>query len=381
MNKKNFSWIIGVLVSVAIVASFLLTTSKNESTQESITIGVILPMTGSLGILGQNEARLLRASATLINERPNAKYKIHLDIQDAALDGKKAAAAANLFASKQVPIVMISTSPLAAPVIPITEQNGQMSVIHSMTEALLRDTRLSLRIYPGIRDEVKVIGNWLQVTPDEKRLFSLRLNAEWSEKWVEEFKISFPHISIVDETYSMQRTNVRDSLAKLKSKNPTHILLLGYGQEYPSIIKQIREAGIDLPIIGNIGFIYAGTREAARKTGNEGLLAGCVFPYLSLQVRSPDYLALQQIYRQENGGDLLQEPGALYFFDTLKLIANAIDEIGLEPKKIREHILNRQNPYMGITGQLKFNTDGNVEIPLSMAKFDDAGVISSLLLD
>lgn len=377
MNKKAAGWIVTVAVVAVIVAVVVRQEMGAPEPDMSISIGAILPMTGNLAVLGQNEAKLLQATEDVLNERSDGR-RIQILIEDAAFDAKKAASIANLFVSKEVPIVMISTTPLAAPVVPIAEQRGQLSVIHSMTEALLNDTRLALRIYPGIGDEVRTIGQWLRQQSKPASISVLRLDADWSAKWVEQFRAAYPGIPLQDETYTMQKINVRDALAKARDANPSHILLLGYGQEYPSILRQIKEAGIDVPIVGNIGFAYAGTREAAAEAKSRELLTGCLFPFLALDLKSEDFAALNSKYRDKFHADPLQEPGALYFFDTVKLILNAVDAVGMDPAKIRANILTEQNPYHGITGEITFTPNGNSTVALRMARYDKNGEIEFL---
>ena len=378
MSKKIVGWIVAVVIVVAVVVGIVLNRDEIERPTEPVGIGVILPMTGALAVLGQNEARLLQVTEDVLNEGRPVSRRIRFLIEDAAFDAKKAATIANLFSSKGLPVVMVSTTPLAAPVVPIAEQGGQLTIIHSMTEALLKDTQLALRIYPGIQDEVSAIGSWLKKQPGEPSVYALRLDSEWSAKWVEKFRQEYPAISLRDEPYTLQQINVRDTLAKVKVAKSTHLLLLGYGQEYPSLLRQIKEAGIDVPILGNIGFAYAGTVEAAAKTQSKDLLSGCIFPFLALDRESADFMALDVAYQERFGSDVLQEPGALYFFDTAKLLVNAMNDVGVDPAKIRSHILARQNPYHGITGKITFSPDGNASIALSMARYGENGQIEFL---
>lgn len=377
MKKTPTLWI--AVVAAAVLASALVLHAFRPKPEDaSITIGVILPMTGPLAALGQNEAKLLQATALVLNQGRADSQKVTFKIEDAALDAKRAATIANLFASQKISIVMGSTTPLAAPVLPITEESGQLMIVHSMTEALLDNTRLALRIYPGIQDEVRTIGKWLSAQPGRHLVYALRLDSEWSAKWVADFRLHFPSIGLDDETYTLQDINVRDALAKAADKKPTHLLLLGYGQEYPSILRQVKEARLDVPILGNIGFAYAGTVGASQKATSQDLLQGCLFPFLDLNESSEEYTALAVIYRQEFNADPLQEPTALYFFDTTRMVLKAIDAVGPNPEAIRSHILTQQNPYSGVTGKIRFTPDGNSSVDLTMAKYDSGASIRFL---
>lgn len=349
--------------------------------EATVKFGVILPMTGSLAILGQNESQVLRASEKVINNARADKRKVELVIEDAAGDPKKAATIANLFATKNIPIVISSTTSLSAPVVPINEQNGRLSVVHSMTESLLKDTKLAVRIYPGIQDEVQTIGEWLSKPSLKVSIFVLRMDAEWSMKWVDSFRKSWPKIQLIDEIYGMQNPNVRNALAKIESVQATHILLLGFGQEYPVILRQIKEAGITLPILGNIAFSYAGTRQKVDQAEDRALLRGCVFPFVDIDTQAPEFIRLREVLQSSYRMDILHEPGALYYYDTLKMLLEAIDNVGLDPAALRQYILDKEKTYHGITGLIEMNPDGNSSIRLKMAHYGDDATIQFLADD
>ena len=375
MNKRVMAWIFGLIIVIVVFAGVVLQQNKQGNQEKEFNVGVILPLTGNLAILGENEFRLLKTAEAVINESRKDKTRIHLMVEDAAFNPTKAAAVANLFMSKGIPVVMVSTTPLAAPVVPIVEQKGGLTVVHSMTNALLKNTKTALRIYPSIKDEIDTIGHWLRSLPQTASIFALRLDTEWSLRWVEEFRKEYPDLHLFDETYSLQQLNIRNILPKIAEQKPTHILLLGYGQEYPTLLKQIREYELQLPIIGNIGFAYAGTRKSAEAANSIDLLTGCVFPFLNIDYRNSDFVRLQESYSQTYGQDVLSEPGALYFYDTLALIAHAIDEVGTDPGAIRTHILSKQNPYDGITGKICFMSNGDTSVELNMARYGTDGKI------
>lgn len=378
MNKRVMAWIFGLIIVIVVFAGVVLQQNKQGNQEKEFNVGVILPLTGNLAILGENEFRLLKTAEAVINESRKGKTRIHLMVEDAAFNPTKAATVANLFMSKGIPVVMVSTTPLAAPVVPIVEQKDGLTVVHSMTNALLNNTRTALRIYPSIKDEIDTIGYWLRSLPKTASIFALRLDTEWSLRWVEEFRKEYPDLSLLDETYSLQQLNIRNILPKIAEQKPTHILLLGYGQEYPMLLKQIREHELQLPIIGNIGFAYAGTRKSAEVADSMDLLTGCVFPFLNIDYRNSDFVRLQESYSQTYGQDVLSEPGALYFYDTLALIAHAIDEVGTDPGAIRTHILSKQNPYDGITGKICFMSNGDTSVELNMARYGTDGKIKFL---
>ena len=368
--------ILSITLVAAIIFSVFSFQGCSKKGENVIKIGAILPLTGSLSSLGEKENRMLIFSEKIINDKKIIKAKIELDIQDAQFKPALSATIAHKFVGLNIKYVISSTTPLSAAAIPIFEQNGVVTFVHSMTNSLLINTRLALRIYPSIYDEIACISKWLKGTKKKNiKIFVLRLKSEWSALWVDKFKENNQEIKIMGDEYVLNNLDVKNVLSKAKIFNPDYILLLGYGNEYPSLLKQIIESKLNAKIIGNIGFAYSGTIESAKSMNNLNILKGSYFPFMKINMNSAYFKTLNELYESQYQTSILDEPGALYLYDTLMLLVKSIKAVGNKPTKIRNYLVNDIKTYTGITGNINFLENGDVQIPLVMAKYTEGGKI------
>jgi len=364
------------LITIFVISLFIMQGCGKKEETEVIKIGAILPLTGNLSSLGEKERRMLKFSEKVINDKNIIDHNIKIEIQDAQFKPALAANIANKFVTNNIKYVTSSTTPLSSAVTPIFEKNNIITFIHSMTNSLLVNTKLAMRIYPSIYDEIECISQWLIDNNKENAVvFSLRLKSEWSTLWIDNFKRKNPKIEIQNEEYELNNLDIKNILSKVKTFNPEYILLLGYGNEYPTLLKQIAEMRIEAKIIGNIGFAYSGTRESAEAMKNLDILKGSYFPFMRINMNSDIFINLNKLYKSQYNNSILEEPGALYFYDTLMLLVNTINEVGNEPTKIRNYIINEIKSYNGVTGRINFLQNGDVTVPLVMAEYVEGGKI------
>lgn len=367
--KKGILSLISLLLVFSLAVAFLGFTgcSKKSKEKKVIKIGAILPLTGNLAALGENEKNVLLLAQREINKQHILGSRLLLVFEDASTP-TNAASATNKLVAEGVRIILVSTTPLAAATIPIADSADALTVVHSMTNRLVNQGKLVLRIYPSILDEIQTLGTWFE-KEGITSLAILRLKSEWSSKWVQEFHKNYPKVKIWEEEYEMGKfEQIRNLLLKIKSYHPQALLLLGYGNSYPVILQKIRETRIETEIYGNIGFTYASTKIEAKKIKEPFILDNCKFPIFEIPLTSPEVKRLEKEYSDNFHSSLLEEPGALYFYDTLMLLSKTIVKVGLKPKAIKHYIIE-QRLYQGITGHIYFLSNGDVEIPLRMATY------------
>jgi len=338
--------------------------------EEKIKIGAILPLTGNLASLGEKESRMLKFIEYYINENKTFNPKIRIDIQDAKGDAKLAANIAQKFVIDGLEYVLISTTPLSAAALPILEKNNKVTIIHSMTNSLLNNTKHAVRIYPSIYDEILCLNKWFE-TKQFSKIFILRVRGEFSEIWVKEFKKSNPNIDIKDEEYTLTNLDIKNIISKIKIFSPNSIILLGYGSEYPQLLRQLKEFKIETLIYSNIGFAYSGNKEAAEKMNSLSLLQDIIFPMINIDVKDKHFKELDSLYFKKYNRSFLEEPGAIYYYDTIILLLEYLSSKNSKANEFRNFLANEKQKYIGITGEMKFLENGDTRIQLIPAKYNN----------
>jgi branched-chain amino acid transport system substrate-binding protein len=155
--------------------------------------------------------------------------------------------------------------------------------------------------------------------------------------------------------YTTGDSDFRAILTQVRSQKPDVIFAPGYYPEAALIVRQARELGMTMPILGGDGWVgdaLANGREALKNTFISNHYSG----------DNPDPVVQNFVtsYRQRFG----REPDSIaaLAYDAVKVLADAITRAGgTEGPKLRDALASADVP--GVTGRLKMNAERNVDKP------------------
>lgn len=153
-----------------------------------------------------------------------------------------------------------------------------------------------------------------------------------------------------EEAYLQKDQDFKTILTKVKALNPDIIYVPGYYEEVGKIVKQARETGITVPIVGGDGW------DSPKLTdiGGAAALNNTYFTnHYSVEDTSPAAQAFVQAYKKEYG----QAPDAMAVlgYDAANVLIDAIKRANsAEPEKIREALAATKD-YPAITGATTLN--------------------------
>ena len=137
---------------------------------------------------------------------------------------------------------------------------------------------------------------------------------------------------VAKEGFLQKDTDFKATLTKIKATNPDVIFIPAYYEEVGKIVKQARELGITVPLLGTDGWDDGKLVEIA---GAAALNDGFFSNHYSSQDKDPNIVKFVEAYKKEYG----QEPSALAAlgYDSGIMIIDAIKRAGSDdPAKIRE---------------------------------------------
>lgn len=157
-------------------------------------------------------------------------------------------------------------------------------------------------------------------------------------------------IVLGEEAYLQKDQDFKTILTKVKALNPEVIYVPGYYEEVGKIVKQARELGITVPIIGGDGWdspklVEVGTAAALNNTYFTN--------HYSVDDTSTASQAFVEAYKKEYG----QAPDALAVlgYDAANVLIDAIQRANsAEPSKIREALVATKD-YPAVTGPTTLN--------------------------
>ena len=150
---------------------------------------------------------------------------------------------------------------------------------------------------------------------------------------------------VSNEAYLQKDTDFKATLTKIKSKGAEVLYVPGYYEEDGKIVKQAREMGLTVPIIGADGWDSPKLVEIASVSA----LNNTYFTnHYSVEDTSPKAQAFVEAYTKEYG----QKPDALAVlgYEAANILIDAITRAGsTDSDKIREALMNTKD-FPAITG-------------------------------
>lgn len=175
---------------------------------------------------------------------------------------------------------------------------------------------------------------------------------------------------IVEEPFQSGTNDFRAQLTKIKEANPDALHITNYLKENALIVNQMRELGMDIPVIGNNSFFipFAETAGAAAE--------GSVFPN-NVAFDDPRFQDHIKQYQERFGKDPVVH--AWMGYDNMMLIANAIKKAGkLDSVAIRDALENQSVDVQGITTKITLDpkTHRPVNMPLAILEIKDGKYVT-----
>src|SRR4029079_9078825 len=165
-------------------------------------------------------------------------------------------------------------------------------------------------------------------------------------------------------------TDFGDLIPTLKKADPKPQAI--YGASMPrtavSLIEQVRNAGIDVPLLSGDGWDDEAMREASKPHGIENI--DCTTHFV-LGVDTPGMKEFREAYKQKFGSP---PPNAFapLGFDSMNLLATAIERAGsTQPDAVRSALANTRD-FEGLVGKITYSPGKRVpDKAVSVIKIDD----------
>lgn len=268
--KRKLAGLAVTFVSAAILAACGAAPSSNATNVEgtaigdTIKIGANLELTGDVSAYGRAEQRGAELAAEEINANGGvAGKKIELVTKDNKSDNSEAATVTTNLAteSKVNAIVGPATSSAVASASPNAQSVGVPLVTPSGTQDDLTvgsdnkpyDYIFRTTFVDSYQGQVlaKYATDVLQA---KKVVLYYDNSSDYAKGIAEQFKDTYQGEITAEATYQAKETDFQSALTQFKNGDYDAVVMPGYYQEAGTIIKQAREMGIDVPIIGPDGF-------------------------------------------------------------------------------------------------------------------------------
>lgn len=346
-----------ILVLIAFVF-FTFSCKENKiekSTDIKITsIGFINPMTGELAGYGEAVKRGVDLAVKEVNDKSLLKSgSLEVIMEDSKGETKTAITSVQKLISidKTKYIIGGISSNVTLAMLPVTEKNKVFLFSPgAATPKLTNKGQLFVRNWPSSHEEANNAASYSYNNLNHRKVSIIYVNNDWGLGLMQNFESKFASLGgeIVDkQIYPYENNDFKTLLLKM-NKDADFIYLAGNQKEMGHFTKQLRERGINLPIISNTSFLVEDCLFIAGDAAE-----GVIVPTPAYDPKSSDkkikdfYQAIQKEY------EVIPSLAEANGYDIIMLIVEAINENGDDPVKVAKYIRNLKN-YEGAGGNVSF---------------------------
>lgn len=366
---KKIKSLVALLLSLVIAATAVGCGSSSPSTSSSAPagktvktykIGVLAPITGTNAEYGKGFQVATKMAADEINAK--GEMKIELVVKDSKGDPKESADLARQFGDDKSVMAIIGDFASAACMAnaPIIDAAGIVQLSPTASHpGYASMSKYAFSIMGRQDGEAPFFSTFLlKKYAGAKNVGLIWVNNDWGKAAHDNLKkqVEKDGLNIVaDVNYVADEKDFSSIIAKLRSANPDHIVIMDQGA-VPAIINQVAQANWTNVKITTLG---PGTSQQILNLAGknaEGLLLTTPFFIDDTNKRAKDWAgAFQKIA----GFAPTVHPACAY--DTVYLLEAAIKASGdkVTRDSIRDNLQNLKN-FVGLTGPIAFNPDGDI---------------------
>lgn len=357
--------IIGVVLAASILLAGL--TGCRPKEEDVLRVGVILPMTGTLSVMGQVEREAMELALDKVNAG-GKKMEVYFE------DGKGSpadavSAARKLIDVNKADVLVTSTTGASLAVEPIATQNKKNLVAFCMDPDVAKKSDHVIRYYEGIDEEAAGIIKYFNDDTSQKTVGILYAKIPVWEKVVNNTLLPFlksknlpvPYV----ETYALTDKDFKTVVLKMKDAKIDHLILLGYGFEYPGIFKPMSEYDLlgKMKIIGGWGFLYTPVEPASL---NGVLVSGPEYVFKNQEFAGQFYNDYHAKYNRYPNFD------AAFAYNVIVSLGNNLNRqnAGTPIKQI----FAGKSGLTGVAGPYSFDADGNMIVGTGLGVYQDGRI-------
>lgn len=332
---------------------------KNK--EETVKIGVIVPLTGEYGEYGKNIQKALSIALEFISKEDN-KFKYELIFEDDQAQPKVAVSAVKKLINidKVKYIIGGFTSASSVAINPIAEKDSVILFSpSSSTPKLSEGTPYFFRNWPSDKVQAKKYAEYTYNKFQKKQISTVYSLSDYGVFANEIFRERFEELGGKvngQYGYNPNNTDFRTIITKIIREKPDAVWLFGYYSEMGPFLKQAKEMGLKTQFFGQEGIESEQLIEVAGEGAN-GLIY--FVPYFN-----PDEGKAKEFAEAyENKYHSAPEVFGAHAFDVIMIYVYLIEKFGNNSETVRKEITNIID-YNGISGITSFDKEGNAYQPL-----------------
>lgn len=369
-KKQTLLLLAAVLVGVALIVQY--GCRSDPAAEQFIDIGAVLPLTGPSADIGKWQQKGLDLALKDINERQGAAggQRLRLVYQDSAGDPKTGLSAfSQILSQSRSPVVFSSISSVSSAILPVAQQQ-QVNVLMLAVSLpnITSQSEYAYRFNVGSEDEARVMARHLADSLKLDKIAVYYVNDEFGLGALEVFKNEFGKSNgkiVWEESYAKDAAEHRNALAKMGQSNPQGVYVIGYTRASALAIKQLREAGSQLPVFANMALTVP---TFATLVG--GAMEGATFTTNSFDVSQTDASVRPFVEAYQKAYNEPPNFFGAFAYDALHVVAQSIKSPATAAADVRQGLAPARE-FSGVMGQFSVDAARNFRFPVRLVKFSN----------
>ena len=355
MNKKKFG---ALLVGI----SLMIAGCVGGGASDTIKIGANLEMTGGSASFGASATNAAKLAINEYNAKGGFKgKKVELVIADNKSEAAESASAMQKLVQDKVVAVI---APIASSSVIAGAQINQDSKVLAISPTASNpkvtvDEKGKVRPYLFRASFIDPFQGSVMAAFATKSLKAktaaiyIDNSSDYAKglaKYFEEEFVKAGGQIVIKEAYLQKDTDFKATLTKIKATNPEVIFVPGYYQEVGLIIKQSRDLGMKMPVLGGDGWDSVQLTNIA---GAENLENTFFCNHYSAEDKSPKVTSFVEAYQKAYGQ--VPDSFAALAYDATWMIIKAMERAdSTDPVKIRDE-MEKTKDHDGVSGKTTLN--------------------------
>lgn len=347
-----------------LAAPMLLTGGRGAFAQGSgpIRVATAGPMTGQYASFGAQFRSGAEQAVTDLNAAGGVLGRqLALEVGDDACDPRQAVSVANQLASRRVAMVAGHfCSGSSIPASKVYGEEGVLQISPGSTNPTYTDSGdwNTFRVCGRDDQQGLVAGRYMAQNMRDRRIAILHDNTAYGRGLAEETRKSLNAAGVTEALYSAYTPGERDYSAivsRLQQANIGVVYVGGYHTESGLILRQAKEVGMNLTLIGGDALV---TNEFWQITGAAG--EGTLMTFSSDPRKRATAAQVVERFRARN---IDPEGYVLYTYAAMQIWAAAVARAGATDARRVAALLKSGGPWASVLGDINFDQKGDVTVP------------------
>jgi branched-chain amino acid transport system substrate-binding protein len=360
----------GLAIGVSLLAGTL-TSGAMAQSKEPFRFGVALPLTGSGAPFGTDQVQALEWAVADINAKGGAggRELIPVILDHQAKPSVGVQMVTRLISVEKVPIVITAWSAVTAAIAPVANRNEVLALIIGANSPRISDMGdYVYTTYPLAGVDVSLLAKYSYLELKKRNAAVIHLNDESGVYGARIFRDVFEKLGgkiVAYESYEPNSTDYTGAILKIRAANPDIVHLQGNAGDSPSVVAQLRQLGITVPITS---YTAAYNPELVKKVGApaDGLIVASLAPGPNDLPAVAEYV---ERWKREKGREPNNIPVTQYVHDGVYIIKALVEELdrkGLEftGKNFRQALLDIRTFELPLTETVTINDNHTVLKPV-----------------